>query len=119
MIRKISILSTLVIYMTFAPSLSMASGYTPWAMTTQIERVGDGILIKGAFGDVNSYGEANYVYYPSTHHDYELVASMALTALTAGREMRFHVNTCVAISFHWGSAPVINQATNGQAIFIR
>ena len=119
MIRKISILSTLVIYMTFAPSLSMASEYTPWAMITQIERVGDGILIKGAFGDVNSCGEANYVYYPSTHHDYELVASMALTALTAGREIRFHVNTCMAISFHWGSAPVINQATNGQAIFIR
>ena len=119
MIRKTTILSTFVIFMAFALSLSMVSAYTPWAIVTQIERVGYGILIKGEFGDVNSCGEANYVYYPNTHHDYELIASMALTALTAVREMRFHVDSCAAVSFHWGSAPVINQATNGQAIFIR
>ncbi len=119
MIRKTSILLTFLIFAAFAPSLSMANAYTPWAIVTQIERVGDGILIKGEFGDANSCGEANYVYYPSTHQDYELVVSMALAALTAGREMRFNVNTCVAIAFHWGSAPVINQANNGQAIFIR
>ena len=97
-----------------------SAGYTPWAEVTEIERVGDGIVIRGSFGDVNNCGTADIVYYPKTHEDYELVLSMALTALTADREMRFYIDTCVSISFHWGSNnPVINQSRNGQAIYIR
>jgi len=77
-----------------------SAGYTPWAKITQIERVGDGVLVFGQFGDPNSCGQSDKIYYPSTHKDYELVLSMALTALTA-------------------APAVINQSYNGQAIYIR
>ena len=101
------------------PINALAAAYTPWAAVSQIERVGNGVLIYGAFGDANSCGEPDVIYYPSTHDDYDVVLSMALTALTADREMRFYVSSCTAISFHWGVNPVINQAHNGQAIYIR
>lgn len=59
---------------------------------------------------MNSCGQTGYVFYPSTHDDYELVASMVLVALTSQREMRFYINDCVPVSFHWSGNEEVPQS---------
>lgn len=93
-----------------------AGAYTSWGTVEYIERVSNGLLVKGTFGDPNSCGETDLVFYPSSNPDYEVIVSMALTALTAGKEMRFFSSGCTAVSFHW-SQPVIN--VSASVVFIR
>lgn len=98
------------------PVTSIAADYTSWAVPTTVEVVSGGIVIIGDFGNANGCSQTNMIIYPNTQVDYDVVVSMALTALTSEREMRFYADDCVPFAFHGGT---INRARNGQGIFIR
>ena len=100
----------------FLGSVAGAAGYSSWAVPTSVEIVSGGIVIFGAFGNENNCSTADAILYPSTQVDYDVVVSMALAAVTAGREMRFYADECVTFAFHGGT---INRARNGQAIYFR
>lgn len=95
-----------------------AGAYSNWAVPTSVELVGRGVLIHGEFGDPNQCGLANLIHVSRTDERYDSVLSMALAALMAQKELRLYSSACVGISFHW-SGNVINQNTNGQAVYIR
>ena len=94
-----------------------AGAYTSWGIPEYVERVANGILIKGPFGDPNSCGETDFIYYPATNPDYDVIVGMALTALTAGNEMKFYASGCTTVSWHWGTNPVINESVS--VVYIR
>lgn len=103
------ILQILLIVMS---SNSFAAGYTGWVVPTQLEYTNGGILVYGGFSDVNSCGQAGYIFIRPTPTDpdlYKTMTSMILTAFTAGKEVRFYTQECVQVSMHW-SGNVINAA---------
>lgn len=102
---------------------SFAAGYTEWAVPAQIEYVSHGILIRGTYGDPHSCGESDWVFIkptPSNPEIFKTMTSIALTAITASRELRFFTNECVAIPMHFGPGNnVINAAADGGGFYMR
>ena len=95
-----------------------AGAYSNWAVPTTVELVGGGVLIHGQFGDPNSCGKANFIHVSRTDERYDSVLSLALAALMGQKELRLYSSSCVGVGFHW-SGNVINQNSNGQAVYIR
>ena len=108
-----------VLYVLVMSPYAYCAGYTNWATPTNMELVyggsppGFGLLISGAFGDLNACGVANYIYVPQSNGAYKDIVAMVLAAMTAGREMQFYTNSCVPIPFHWASGSVINVSMDG------
>jgi hypothetical protein len=99
-------------------ALANAGAYSNWAVPTSVELVGGGVLIHGQFGDPNNCGKANFIHVSRTDERYDSVLSLALAALMGQKKLRLYSSSCVGVGFHW-AGNVINQNTNGQAVYIR
>jgi hypothetical protein len=95
---------------------TIASDYTGWAVPSQIEIVQSGILIKGDFGNVNECKNSDEIFYGNTDTDYQLAASMVMTAIVAKKEMQFYADRCFDITFHGKN---VNRVRNGSGIFFK
>ncbi|MET1256553.1 hypothetical protein [Aliikangiella maris] len=84
-----------------------------------VELVNNGVLIHGALGDPNECGKPNYIFVSKQNSFFDSVLSMSLSALHSKKEMQFYAGTCTQVSFHWGSAEVINENLEGQPVYIR
>ncbi|ACA85758.1 hypothetical protein Swoo_1470 [Shewanella woodyi ATCC 51908] len=102
----------------FSSTFANAGAYSNWAVPTNVELVGGGVLIHGQFGDPNNCGKANFIYVSHSDIRFDSVFSMALAALMGQKELRLYSSSCVGVGFHW-PGNVINQNTNGQAVYIR
>ncbi len=92
-----------------------AAGYTAWAKPEMLEYVNGGILVNGAFGDVNNCGLADYIFIaPSTDSTtFSTMTSIILTAFTAQKEVRFYTSSCAAVTFHYTGTPINAAYTDG------
>jgi hypothetical protein len=106
--------SLMILALAASPLGAHAGGYTSAAIPTQVEVMGNGVLIRGAFGDVQSCGVTNTVWIPKTNPAYKEIVSMAYTALVAGRALQFYVDVCGQVPAHW-AGNVINQSTDNLA----
>ncbi len=97
-----------------------AAGYSSWAVPTRLESVNGGMLISGSFGNPNSCDSstADHIYIHDTNPSYEAVIAMAMTALTAQKEMRFYIDTCeAAVTAHWTAT--VNVLGNNDPAYMR
>ena len=111
-------LVVLAVVFSFNFKSAEAGGGTTWCVPTEIEKVANGILVKGDFSDVNSCGQAGYIFYPDSHLRPDAFLSIMLTALTAKKEVKLYTDSCVAVSFHW-AGNVINRVLDNGAYLIR
>jgi hypothetical protein len=103
--KKIAVFSVLAFGW---PTIVSAAGYTPYVVPTEVELVNGGILIYGAFGDVNSCSVAGRVFVPSSISEdvRSKILSLVTTAIVAGRQMRFYSDGCAAVTFHYEGTPI-------------
>jgi hypothetical protein len=99
-------------------SLANAGNYSSWAIPTQVELVGNGVLIHGLFGDPNECGKPNYIFVNQDNPAYDSALSIALAALMGQKELRIYASSCTTVSFHW-SGEVINENRHGQSFYIK
>ncbi|MEM7278908.1 MAG: hypothetical protein AAF385_12355 [Pseudomonadota bacterium] len=100
--------------------ISIAAGYSPWTIPTRIEWVSGGVLISGAFGDINSCGQTDVLFLNQAGGDiesYKIRVSMLIAGFTAQKEMRFYSIVCTSVPFHY-SGNVVN-AVHINGLFIR
>ena len=103
------------VFILFSTSVS-AADYTGWAVPSQVEIVQSGILIKGNFVNVNECNNSNEIFYGNADTDYQLAASMVMTAIVAKREMQFYVDSCFNVTFHGKN---VNRIRSGSGIFFK
>ena len=110
----------LIVLFTFILSGTVsAAGYTAWAKPQMLEYVNGGILVNGAFGDVNNCGQADYIFIaPSADPvDFSTMTSIILTAFAAQKEVRFYTSSCAAVTFHYTGTPI--NAAHNHGFYIR
>jgi len=104
----------------FVCSTSYAAGWSQLAVPTgvDVER-GNGIMVYGNFGNAGSCTVTDQVYVRSTHPQYKEVYSAILLAFSTGKQLRFHIASCDAVT--WYSAPTVtyNIMEPGGALFMR
>ncbi|WP_459924008.1 hypothetical protein [Desulfatiferula olefinivorans] len=103
-------------------SNAFAGDFTPWAMPTHIEYVNKGILVFGAFGNVNECKDANGIPRPDrvfvkpTPDDPEVfktMSAMIISAFSSNRPIQFYSKECGEVSFHYSGSAVNIAHTNG------
>ena len=112
------LISFIFLIMCFS-NASYAGGYSVWAVPTQVEIVGGGVLIWGAFGDPNECGRADTIFISETDSRYEGVLSMSLAALMDKREMKIYSSACTSVLFHWGDDGQVNHNKGSMAVYVR
>lgn len=116
---KVKMIKYLIMLFSLSTTSSvLASGYSNWAIPTQVELVQGGVLIAGQFGDPHSCGMPNYIFISQTDVKFNHALTLATSALMAGKEMRFYVSACTSVGFHW-AGDIINHTQGGQPIYIR
>jgi hypothetical protein len=97
-----------------------APGYTPWAVPTSVQMTSGGILVSGAFGNLETCTYADHVFYHSSYAQYNVVVSMVMSALAAKQEIRFYVSGCMPVGFIWGgNTSAVNGSADGNGVAVR
>jgi hypothetical protein len=97
-----------------------APGYTPWAVPTQVQMTSGGILVSGAFGNLETCTYADHVFYHSSYAQYNVVVSMVMAAIAAKQEIRFYVSGCMPVGFIWGgNTSAVNGSADGNGVAVR
>ncbi|MEM7363452.1 MAG: hypothetical protein AAF525_05475 [Pseudomonadota bacterium] len=96
-------------------------GYTAWATISKIEYVNGGLLVFGAFGNINGCQQANMIFIPQVVTDpesFRVKSSMMFVAMSAGHEVRFYTKLCTSVGFHYSGDDAANIA-HTSATYIR
>ena len=110
----------LVLILMLAPGISFAGGWTSWATPTQIDiERGNGVMIYGAFGNASQCTLADRIYVASDHPEFEKIYSLALTAFTAGYQLRAYSHKCGAVTWYAAPTTEFNLITKDAAVNIR
>ena len=94
------VLSVISLFFVFA-STANAGGWTEWAVPSQVDMIrNEGFVMFGDFGNPADCTFSGRVFVPSSHPEYEKLYSMALTAFTAGKQIRLYSHGCQPIGWY-------------------
>lgn len=103
------LLLSLVIFIAVT-STSHATGWTSQAVPTSIENMrNNGFVINGTFGNANSCQRTNAIFVPKEHPQYELMYSMATSALMGGKELKAYIHACTLVGWY---SQTLNETNN-------
>lgn len=89
-----------------------AGTHTGYSVPTAVEMHESGALVFGAWGDLLNCGQADQVFITASYDQFKGMLSMALTAVSAGLEVKFYVSGCTEVIFYYGADPVFNKASH-------